>query len=190
MSNGSTLREKLLDGLKSRAGGTIAVGVVLIIAGILGIASPLLSGLSVMVMMGCLLLLGGLSVAGLAFGVGAFGRGVALLLLGILMGVAGWSIMTRPLSALASMTLFLAAYFVISGIVELVSAIGEAPAPGRGWMMVSGLVSIVLGVMLWTHFPASAGVAVGVLFGARLLFNGLWLLNVGMAAKRVAGALK
>src|SRR5215831_8534289 len=109
-SEAGTLREKLLDGLKSRAGAATGVGILLIIAGILGIASPLLSGLSVMVVIGCLMMLGGVSVGVLAFGVGALGRGIALLLLAILMVVAGYSIMTRPLSALASMTLFLAAY--------------------------------------------------------------------------------
>src|SRR5262245_15202600 len=130
--------EKLIDALKARAGMVTATGWLLTLAGVLGIASPLVSGLSVMVIVGALLLLGGVSVALLAFRVGAFGRGLGLLVLAVLMVVAGCLIVSRPLDALASITLFLAAYFVVAGIVELVAAIAEPPAPGRGWMMLSG----------------------------------------------------
>ena len=66
--------------------------------------------------------------------------------------------------------------------------------PGRGWMLVSGLVTVLLGVSLWRHFPASATVAVGVLFGLRLLFHGMWMFSAGRAAgragKTIAEAMK
>jgi uncharacterized membrane protein HdeD (DUF308 family) len=152
-------------------------------------ASPLVAGASVMMVIGVLMLVAGAFTGMLAFGVGAFGRGIWLLLLALLMLWAGWLIATRPLEALVSVTLFLAAYFALSGLVEIVAALGAAGAPGRGWMIVSGLVSVLLGVSLWRHFPASAAVAVGVLFGLRLLFQGMWLFSVGMAAGRAGNRL-
>jgi uncharacterized membrane protein HdeD (DUF308 family) len=184
-----TLGSKLLDGLRSRAGTARWVGIALILAGVLSMASPLMSGLSVMLLIGALMVATGVSTGMLAFSVGAFGRGIWLLLLALLMVVAGWTIATRPVEALAGVTLFLAAYFFLSGIVEVVAAFGEAPAPGRGWMFVSGIVTVLLGVSLWRHFPASAAVAVGVLFGLRLLFQGMWLFSVGMAAGRAGSRL-
>jgi uncharacterized membrane protein HdeD (DUF308 family) len=183
MSNGpKTLGSRLLEGLKSRASTARWVGIALIVAGVLSMATPLMTGLSVMLVIGVLMIAAGLSVAMLAFSVGAFGRGIWLLLLALLTIVAGYTICSRPLEALASVTLFLAAYFFLSGIVEMMAAFGEDPAPGRGLMFTSGLVSVLLGISLWRHFPASTAVAVGVLFGVRLLFNGMWLLSVGMAA--------
>jgi uncharacterized membrane protein HdeD (DUF308 family) len=190
MSNGAkSVGMSLLDALGQRAGTARWVGIALIVAGVLAMASPLVAGASVMMVIGVLMLVAGAFTGMLAFGVGAFGRGIWLLLLALLMLWAGWLIATRPLEALVSVTLFLAAYFALSGLVEIVAALGAAGAPGRGWMIVSGLVSVLLGVSLWRHFPASAAVAVGVLFGLRLLFQGMWLFSVGMAAGRAGSRL-
>jgi uncharacterized membrane protein HdeD (DUF308 family) len=190
MSNGAkSVGMSLLDALGQRAGTARWVGIALIVAGVLAMASPLVAGASVMMVIGVLMLVAGAFTGMLAFGVGAFGRGIWLLLLALLMLWAGWLIATRPLEALVSVTLFLAAYFALSGLVEIVAALGAAGAPGRGWMIVSGLVSVLLGVSLWRHFPASAAVAVGVLFGLLLLFQGMWLFSVGMAAGRAGSRL-
>ena len=189
-SRPKTFGSNLLAGVKSRASTARWVGIALIVAGLISMATPLMTGLSVMLVIGVLMIAGGIATAVLAFGVGAFGRGIWLLLLALLTIVAGYTICSRPLEALASVTLFLAAYFFLSGIVEMVAAFGEDPAPGRGWMFTSGLVSVLLGTSLWRHFPASTAVAVGVLFGVRLLFNGAWLLSVGMAAGNVTSRLE
>ena len=195
MSDGvKSVGMSLLDALKSKAGTARWVGIALILAGVLAMGSPLVAGASVMMVIGVLMLVAGVATGMLAFSVGAFGRGIWLLLLALLMVWAGWLIATRPLGALASVTLFLACYFFLSGVVEIFAALGAAGAPGRGWMIVSGLVSVLLGVSLWRHFPASAAVAVGVLFGLRMLFSGLWLFSAGMAAgragDRIASAVK
>lgn len=195
MSNGSmSLGMQLLEGLKSRAGTARWVGLALIVAGVLSMAAPLVSGLSVMLVIGVLMLVTGVSTGLLAFGVGAFGRGLWLLLLALLMVAAGWLIVSRPVEALASVTLFLAFYFFLSGFVEIAAGLGAAGAPGRGWMIVSGVVTVLLGVSLWRNFPASTAVAVGVLFGLRMLFHGMWLFTAGLAAgragDRIASAMK
>ena len=195
MSNASgSLGMQLIEGLKSRASIARWVGIALIVAGVLSMAAPLASGISVMLVIGVLMMLSGISTAGLAFGVGAFGRGLWLLLLAVLMVVAGWLIVTQPVYTLASATLLLAFYFFLSGFVEIAAGLGAAGARGRGWMIVSGIVSVLLGVSLWRHFPASAAIAVGVLFGLRMLFHGMWLFSVGLAAgragDRVASAVK
>lgn len=195
MSNApGSLGMQLIEGLKSRAGTARWVGIALILAGVLSMAAPLVSGISVMLVIGVLMMLAGISTALLAFGVGAFGRGLWLLLLAALMVVAGWLIVSRPVEALASVTLLLAFYFFLSGFVELAAGFSAAGAPGRGWMIVSGIVSVLLGVSLWRHFPASAVFAVGLLFGLRMLFHGMWLFSVGLAAgragDRMAAAMK
>ena len=190
----NSLGMQLLEALRSRAGTARWVGIALIVAGVLSMAAPLVGGLSVMIVIGVLMLVTGVSTGLLAFRVGAFGRGLGLFLLAILMIVAGGLIVSRPVEALSSVTLFLAFYFFLSGFVELLAALGAAGAPGRGWMLVSGVVTVLLGVGLWRNFPASAAVAVGVLFGLRMLFHGMWLFSVGLAAgragDRIASATK
>jgi len=185
-----TLGEKLLDGVKAHASTAIWVGILLILSGVVSIGAPFMAGISVMLVLGVFVMLSGVAKAILAFQVGAFGRGLALFLLGLLMIVAGYVIFTRPVAALASATLLLCGYFFASGIIEIVTAFGERAAQGRGWMLLSGFVTLLLGVMLWRQFPVSGVWAIGTLFGVRLLLNGMWLLSAGMGVRRGVSSIQ
>lgn len=190
MATENTLGQKLLDGIKAHAGTAVWVGVLLILSGAISIAMPFMSGVSVMLVVGLLVIMGGVANAILAFQTGAFGRGLALFLLGLLMVLGGYVIFTRPVAALASATLLLCGYFFVSGIIEIVAAFGDRPAQGRGWLFLSGVVTLLLGVMLWRQFPVSGTYAIGTLFGIKMVFNGTWLLSAGMAVRRGVHAMQ
>jgi uncharacterized membrane protein HdeD (DUF308 family) len=179
-----TLGQRLLDGVKKHAGTAVAVGILLIIMGILSIAAPFVTGISVMVMVGVLMIISGLGVCLLAFQVGAFGAGLAWFLVGLLTLIAGWMVTSSPVAALAGMTLLLAGYFIVSGVVELFAAFGARPTQGWGWMAVSAVVTLLLGIMLWRQFPISGIWAIGTLFGFKLLFTGTSVLTLGMAVRK------
>jgi uncharacterized membrane protein HdeD (DUF308 family) len=83
------------------------------------------------------------------------------------------------LSALSGITLLLAAYFIVSGVIEAFGAFSARPANGWGWLFFSGIVSLALGVMLWKQFPLSGLWAVGTLIGIRLLMAGISLIAIG-----------
>ena len=106
--------------------------------------------------------------------------------MGALTTVAGFYLFNQPLSGLASITIFLAAYFVVTGISELVSAFQIRPAEGWGFMLFNGIVTLLLGIMLWRQFPLSGAWAVGVLFGAKLLLSGCSLIFIGRGVRGAA----
>ena len=83
-------------------------------------------------------------------------------------------------------TLFLSAYFIVTGIFELVGAIQIRPAAGWGWMLFNAIVTLLLGLMIWRQFPLSGAWAVGVLFGAKLIFSGTSLIIIGRAVRGAA----
>jgi hypothetical protein len=89
---------------------------------------------------------------------------------------------------LSTLTLFLAAYFVASGILQIVAGFGARPEPGWGLVAFGGVVSLVLGVIIWRQFPISGIWAVGTLVGIQLLFSGWTLIAVGGLAKRAVQA--
>jgi uncharacterized membrane protein HdeD (DUF308 family) len=98
------------------------------------IAAPLVAGASLMMVIGAVLVVSGISLMMFAFRLGALGLGLPLRLLSVLMCVAGAYLFSRPLEALGATTLVLAGYMVVSGIVELVAAFGARPEPaGAGW---------------------------------------------------------
>lgn len=159
------------------------VGIFMLIAGFLAVAAPFAAGLSVAMVVGVLLLISGITQILLVFRAGSFGEGILLVLLGVLSVVAGGYMVSQPVAALATLTLFLAAYFIASGILEAIAAFGARPASGWGMLLFGGIVSILLGVMIWRQFPLSGAWAVGVLVGVKLIFAGWALIAIGGAVK-------
>jgi uncharacterized membrane protein HdeD (DUF308 family) len=191
MANGANVvGQKLLGAIKAHAGIAVAVGIALILTGLVAICAPFVAGVSVMLMIGGMLLVGGIAICLLALRVGAFGHGLPFLLMGVLMIVAGYSIFSHPVAALASMTLFLAAYLIVSGFVEIFAGFGARPEPGWGWMVTSAVVTLLLGLMLWRQFPISGVWAIGTLFGVKLLMTGISTLAIGMTVRRGVGGIQ
>lgn len=163
------------------------VGIVIVIAGFLSLIAPLAGGLSITVIVGTLILLAGVMQLLLVFRAGSFGQGLLLALLGLLGVVAGGYTLMHPAAALAALTLLLSAWFVASGIIESIAALTARDVKGWGWILFSGVVSVLLGLMLWSQFPLSGAWAVGTLVGVRLLFSGFALIS---AAGAVSSAVK
>lgn len=174
------------DGIKRNAGLAIVVGVILLIGGVLAIGSPFVAGLSATLAVGVLLIIGGVSELFFAFRAGSLGKGLLTFILGILSVVVGAVMLSQPGVGLASLTLFLAAYFFVSGVFEIVWGLRMRPAGGWGWAVFAGIVSVLLGLMIWGQYPFSGVWAVGTLVGIKLIFSGWTLIVLGMAARRAA----
>lgn len=179
----------IIQGIKKNAKAAKWVGILLIIVGIVSLFAPFAAGLSVAMVIGVLLAFAGIAELVLAFQAGSFGDGVVVLLLGALSAIVGFYMLAQPGIALATLTLFLAAYFFVSGIAQVISAFGARPAQGWGWLAFGGVVSVLLGIMIWRQFPLSGAWAVGVLVGVQLLMSGLTLTAIGGAAGDLAGAV-
>ena len=80
----------------------------------------------------------------------------------------------------------MSAWFVASGIIESIAALTARDVKGWGWILFSGVVSVLLGLMLWSQFPLSGVWAIGLLVGIRLLTAGWLLVVLGAAGARVA----
>lgn len=176
----------LIDGIKENAKLAVISGVILIIAGTFAVMSPLVVGLSITIMVGVSLVIGGVGQCFLALKSGAFGRGLLTLVVGAMMVIAGVFMMTQPVAGLASITLLLVAYLVAAGLAELLVALQLRPADGWGLMLFNGIVTLLLGVMLWRQFPLSGAWAIGVLFGIKMIFSGWALVFIGRNVKHAA----
>ena len=186
MSEHTEAQSGLLDGIQKNARLAVIVGILMLICGILAIGSPLVAGASVTIFVGAMLLVGGIAQCFLAFQAGAFGKGLLIFVMGALTAVAGYYVFSQPLAGLASITLLLAAYFVVTGISELIGAFQIRPADGWGAMLFNGIVTLLLGIMIWKQFPLSGAWAVGVLFGVKLVLGGWAMIIIGRSVRAVA----
>lgn len=190
MANDARVGGKLMQAIKSHAGAAIGVGIVLILSGLFAICSPFLAGASVTIAIGAMLFVGGVSLAIIAFRVGAFATGLPLLLMSVLLLLAGYTMVSRPVESLGAITILLASYLIVSGAVELFAGMGARPDAGSGWLILSAVVSVILGVMLWRQFPSSAAWAIGTIFGVKLLMNGITMTSIGIAVRRGVGSVQ
>ena len=185
MNEPGELANDLISAIRAHARTAVIAGIVMVVCGILAIAAPLAAGVSITVMVGVLLAIAGISQCLLAFRAGALGRGLLIFLIGVLTAFAGFYLVSQPLEGLAAITLFLAAYFIVTGVFELIAAFQIRPTPGWGLMLFTGVITLVLGLMIWRQFPLSGVWAVGVLFGIKLVMSGWWLIIIGRGLRQI-----
>ena len=98
------------------------------------------------------------------------------LLIGILYVVLGMAITEAPVDTIMALTMLAAALFIVGGVFRIVSAL-VLKFPQWGWALLNGVVTALLGIIIFRHFPSSGLFLVGTLVGIDLLFNGLsWIM--------------
>ena len=160
-------------------------GVVIVILGILAILLPTVATLGIGLLLGFVLLIAGalkLQRALLFRGLPGFGLSLASALL---VTAAGIALLAHPLEGVAVLTLILVVLFLLEGVGEIGYALQCRDLPMWGWILASGVASLVIALLLLFHWPSSATWAIGLLVGINLLFTGTWLLAMSSALKRV-----
>jgi uncharacterized membrane protein HdeD (DUF308 family) len=175
--------------LRKSLGWTIALSVVMIIAGVLAIIMPPIAGIAVTVLFGWLLAFSG--VAHLAYAWHTRGTGAILweLLLGAAYLFAGIYSLLHPLLSMVSLTLVLGIYLFAEAILEFILAVRLRPLAGSGWLFVDGIVTLILATMIWLDWPSSSAWALGLLVGFSMVFSGMTRLMISLAARRVVNQI-
>ena len=189
MYDGATTR-KWVATAKQNVKWLIILGIVQVVLGMIAIASPLVTGIVVSIFVGACLLGCGVGRMIQAFKADSWGAGLLGTAVGALTIIAGLLMLFRPGVGLVTLTLILAFYFLIEGISTAVVASKMRPNDGWGWVMFQGVVSILLGFMIWRQWPLSGAWALGTIIGIHILLNGWTMIMLGMAVKRGAGAVR
>jgi uncharacterized membrane protein HdeD (DUF308 family) len=179
---------QVADALNTGGKNMTVYGVIAIILGILAMLAPGWTGLSITFFLGMLVLGGGVVRMIWAFQAGSFGKGVWIFAIGVLTLLCGIVLLANPLLAAGMLTVIVAMYFIIDGIVEIAAGVQVWSQPGSGWMVFGGIVSILLGGMLWAQYPLSGPYALGILLGIKLFFVGLIMATGGSTLRSLAKA--
>lgn len=167
----------------------IAEGVILVILGILAAALPAFAGLAAALVLGWVLVLGG--VLGLASFLGsrAHAHPVWSLVSALAALVAGAFVLWAPIAGAVALALFVAAYFAVDGVSLIALGLDQRRRASRGWgwLVASGVVDLLLGAVVLALGPLSDLVLVGLMVAIDLVFGGIALAMLGLAARRAAG---
>jgi uncharacterized membrane protein HdeD (DUF308 family) len=170
------------------SGKSIAWAIILIIIGILAIALPLETGFGVVVLIGWLCIFSGAFQFIHAFQSKGAGHIVWKLLVAIFYLIFGFYLLWHPLLGVAAFTLALAAFFVAEGITDLVVYFKMRKAASSGWILFDGIVTLILGLLVWRHWPSSSVWVIGTLVGISMIMTGTTRLMLSLAARRLAPA--
>ena len=158
-------------------------GLLAMILGVLAMLAPVLAGASMVWLLGVLVLGTGVVRMIWAFQAGSFGRGLFLFAIGGLTLLCGLALMAHPLFVSAVLTIVLAVYFILDGIVEIAGGVRLPSGAGGGWLIFGGIVSILLGILFWAQFPLTGLWAMGILLGIKLFVVGLIMMMGGSAVR-------
>ena len=174
-------------GLGKRVGAwLIAVAVVFIILGMIAIVEPGIAGLAVAILVGWLLIFGGVTHLITSFRKGGAGRVIWQVILAIIYILGGVYFLTHPLLGLGTLTLLLAGIILAEGLLEFVAYFRRRPEDGSGWLLMNALITLLLGGLIWFHWPSSSVWAIGTLVGVNLLMTGISRLMLGLAARKLS----
>ena len=174
---------------KESIGGSIALSLFMILAGVLAIVLPPVGGLAVVLVLAWLLMLSGAAHLVFAWYTRTAGALVWELLVGIIYLFVGVYTLAHPVAGLASLTLLLAIYLFVEGALEFVLSVRLRPLPGSNWLLFDGIVTLILAVMIWRSLPSSSEWVIGTLVGVSMLFSGFARLSLSMAARRVLATI-
>ncbi len=161
-------------------------GVIIVILGILAIFLPQVATLGAGILLGVVLLLAGIFKLRRALQFRGLPGFVLSLAGALLLTMAGIALIVYPWEGVVVLTFILVVLFLLEGFGEIGFALQCRDLPVWGWILASGVASLVIALLLLFHWPSSAIWAIGLLVGINLLFTGAWLLAMGSSLKHLS----
>ena len=144
---------------------SILWGVLLIVLGVLAVGSPLLAAVAVNVVLAWLIVLAGVVHLILAFHAHGAGSLIWKLLVGLAYLLFGAYLIMHPLLGIASLTLVLASLFLVEGIFDIALFFKMRSMKGSSWVLLDGIITLLLGLLIYMQWPTSSAWAIGTLVG-------------------------
>ena len=183
---GASLDPEVREGLVRTWKTLRTLGIVVIVLGCLAILLPELFSLGAAVFAGVILVIASAYLAAAAFwahGVGSFLARIAWAVLTFAVGL--WLIL-EPHSGALTLTLVLGIYFVLMGLMRIAVAFAGRGQPNAGWIGLSGICGLIVGILVLAKFPSSGDWAIGLLIGIDLIFAGWSLISIAQVGKEVS----
>jgi uncharacterized membrane protein HdeD (DUF308 family) len=172
-----------MDALSRNWGWLLALALLMIVLGLMAIAAPVYATFAVQILLGWILVIGGIAQAIHAFMARGWGGFLLELLSALVYLAVGALLLVNPVEGALALTIVLAAFLVVEGIFKVVMAWRVRAHPGWGWLLSSGILTLILGGLIWAEWPSSALWVIGLLVGVHLLFTGWALIMLALAAR-------
>ena len=168
---------------------SIIWGILLVVFGILAIGSPVLASVAVSALIAWLIILAGVVHLILAFQMHRGGSKFWKILVGLAYLFFGIYVLIHPVLGVASLTLLLASLFVIEGILDIVLFFQMRSMRGAGWVLGDGMITLLLGLLIYLQWPSSSIWAIGTLVGVSMIISGISRVMFSLAVRKLSAAV-
>jgi uncharacterized membrane protein HdeD (DUF308 family) len=177
-----------IEPLRVKWGWIVALGIVYLITGLIALGSVMTATVASVLVVGVMMIIAGVAEVINAFQLKGWGKFLLWILLGVLYIVAGFVTFENPLLAAALLTLLLGAALVASGIMRIVLAFGMKQETPWIWVVLSGVITLLLGLIILAHWPVSSLFVLGLFLGIDLVMAGAGWIGIGLSLRRHAQA--
>jgi uncharacterized membrane protein HdeD (DUF308 family) len=175
----SSTRSSGLQSLRAKWGWIVALGLVYVIVGLVALGSVVTATVASVLVVGIMMVVAGIAEVINAFQVRTWGRFALWLLLGGLYIVAGIATFQNPLLAAVLLTFLLGVALVVSGGMRLILAFGMKESAPWIWVVVSGTITLILGLIILARWPVSSVYVLGIFLGIDLVIAGASWIRIG-----------
>jgi uncharacterized membrane protein HdeD (DUF308 family) len=162
----------------------LVLGISLVVIGTFAIIYSVASTIFSIMYLGGLLIVFGFVESFKSFKISKWSTFFLHLLLGIALIFGGFFILTHPLINALTLTLFFAIAFIVFGALKIgFSLFGDLPH--KGFLFLNGLISLILGILLWQQWPISGLWAIGTFVGIDAIFTGWTWIFLSFKAKNL-----
>jgi uncharacterized membrane protein HdeD (DUF308 family) len=159
-------------------------GVLLVILGMMAVGSPFIAAVALNVVIAWLIVVAGVVHLVLAFHPQGAGSLIWKLLVGLAYLFFGAYLIMHPVLGVATLTLVLASLFLIEGVLDVILFFRMRSVGGSSWVLVDGIITLLLGVLIYMQWPSSSGWAIGTLVGVSLIISGVSRVMLSLAVRR------
>ena len=164
--------------------GWLFIGILSILTGIAAIIVPQITALAVEMLLGWLFIF-----VSFLQGIHAYHmyrhRGFGLSILSTLLFlIVGVLLLVFPMSGVMTLTLVIGLFFFLGGFFKSMLAFQLRPLQGWGWMLFSGIISLGLGILIFSMLTKVASWVIGILIGVDLICGGWCLIVMALAAMK------
>src|ERR1700720_3663163 len=171
--------------LRAKSGWIVALGVVYLLAGFIALGSVVMATVASVLVVGVMMIIAGVAEVFSAFQIKSWGKFLLWVLLGVLYIIAGFVTFENPLLAAAVLTLVLGAALVASGIMRIFLAFSMKRETPWVLVMLSGAITLLLGLLILAHWPVSSLYILGLFLGIDLIMAGVGWIGLGFGLRRV-----
>lgn len=176
-------QQQLLDYMQRHWRLFLFEGIFFILLGFCAFVVPQFFSVFIVIFLGWIIVIGGVTQVSrvlLLPKIPGFGLWLSL---GILQLVVGFLLIADPIAGVLTLTMMLALFFALEGVIKIYMAMMMRPVPHWDYVLVSGVAALILAFMILVFWSAIPNWVLSLFLGVNMMMMGAAMVKIGLLHK-------